>query len=167
MVHEKIHMKKYDDALKELQGEDCQAYLNGEPLQFRTKSDFCKFKSKYMPKSFRDVLYDEERKAGIDRLYEKLSNSSHANITRNTTAVGYEPRNTEIFFEFLKILSYFNIEAYLESNFGLLHRLNLIQKSKDFLNMTAEKFGTIMSDVYFIPNNGDLSSRLKLKPISR
>ncbi|MCE2506669.1 MAG: hypothetical protein J4F36_09455 [Nitrosopumilaceae archaeon] len=120
-----------------------------------------------VPNSFRDVLYGEARKAGIDRLYGKLSNSSHANITRNRTAVDYEPKDTETFFEFLKSLSYFNIEAYLESNFGLLYHLNLIKESQDFLNKMAEKFGTIMSDVYFIPNKDDLPSRLKLKPVSR
>jgi hypothetical protein len=167
LVHEEIHMMKYEEAVKTLQGEDCQTYLNGEELEFLTKNDFYEFKRKYMPNSFRDKLYDEERKNGLDRLYGKLSNSSHANITRNRTSVEYDYQNMEIFFEFLHSLSYFNIESYLESNFDLLYHLNLIKESQDFLNKMANAFGTIMSDVYFIPNKGELPSRLKLKPISR
>lgn len=167
MVHEEIHMKKYGDALKELQEKNCQEYLNGEVLKFPKKHDFQIFKRKYMPKFFRDALYDEERKCGIDGFYGTLSNSSHANITRNRTSVEYTYENTETFFEFLLSLSWFNIESFLECNYDLLNHLNLIKESIDFLNMMAAKFKTIMSGVYFIPNKDNLHLKLKLQPIHR
>lgn len=165
MVHEKIHMNRYNDARKILQEEECQDYLNGEVLQFPTSNDFQEFTRKYRPSFFRKKLYDEKRKDGIDRLYEKLSNSSHANITRNKTATEYNPQNTEVFFEFLKSMSYFNIEAYVESNFALLARLNIADESRDFLNIMAKRLGDIISGVYFMPNKDDLPSKLKLKPV--
>jgi len=161
LVHEHIEEMHYQDAVKELEKEDCLSYLDGHELKFESKNDFYNFKRKYTPNAFRKKLYSKKRQDSLQKLYSKFSNSTHPNITRNRTSVAYEPKDTELFFEFLKTMSYFNIQAYFEGNAELLFKIGLHQEIIDFLNAKAKQLGTFYENVYFFPDNEELDRKLK------
>ena len=161
MVHEHIGEMRFPEAIKELEKEDCLSYLDGQELKFESKDEFYEFKRKYTPNAFRKKLYSQKRQDLLQNLYSKFSNSTHANITRNRTSVSYESKNTDMFFEFLKAMSYFNIQAYLEGNIELLVRIGMHQEIIEFLNTKAEQLQSFYPEVYFFPDNEDLDRKLK------
>ena len=160
-IYEYIHNLKYEQALVELKEKEYQSFLNNQELIFETNGEFQNFKRDYSPSGFRKKLYTKERQKLLQKLYSKFSSSTHPNIRRNETSVDYDSKNTELFFEFLKSLSYFNIEAYLEGNYQLLHEIKLEHETIDFLNNISSKFKTIYDDVYFFPDKSDLGRKLK------
>jgi len=163
-VHEYICDLSYEEALKELKGEDCMTCLDGQELKFETKNDFYNFKREYAPNAFRSKLYTKQHKILLQNLYSKFSNSTHPNITRNNTSVIYDSANTDLFFEFLKSLSYFNIESYLEGSLELLRKIGLDQEIVTFLNRISHEIKTIYEDVYFFPDKDNLKRKLKTSP---
>ena len=161
MVHEHLAEMRFQEAMIELKKEDCTSYLNGQELKFESKNAFYDFKRKYMPNAFRKKLYSQKRQELLQKLYSKFSNSTHPNITRNKTSVRYEPKDTELFFEFLKTMSYFNIQAYSEGNIKLLLRIGIHKEIIEFLNAKAKQLQTFYEEVYFFPDNKDLDRKLK------
>lgn len=161
LVHEHIMENSYEEAVKELEGGDCKAYLNGQELKFESKKAFHEFRRKYTPNAFRKKLYSPNRQESLQKLYSKFSNSTHPNITRNRTSVSYESIDTDQFFDFLKAMSYFNIQAYSEGNAELLDRMRLRQEILDFLNEKAKQLETFIEEVYFFPDNENLDRKLK------
>jgi len=145
---------------EELKGEECQKYLNGKELKFESKKELYKFKSTYTPNSIRKKLYSPQRHEKIQNLYSRFSGSTHASILRNRTSTSYDPKNTELFFEFLEAFSYFNIQAYLEGNYKFLVKMGIHQEIIDFLNSKARLFQSFYEDVYFFPDNEDLERKL-------
>lgn len=189
-VHEYIHPFRYEDAIEKLKDkkypEDLneetlsfdekteyqewkkyQDLLNGETLPFNVKKEYQEWKKMYTPAWFRNQLYTEERVKKLHKLYGRLSASTHANISRNETAVEYTFADTDLFFQLMKSLSYFNLEAYLEGNYQLLCKMNLQPDVLTFLNRMANNLETIIEDVYFLPNKEKYKSKLKTTPVSR
>ena len=113
------------------------------------------------PNSIRKKLYSQKRHELIQNLYSVFSNSTHPNILRNRTSTSYEPKDTELFFNFLKSLSYFNIQAYLEGNIEFLIKMGVDQEVITFLNAKAKQLESFYEDVYFFPDNEDLDRKLK------
>lgn len=161
MVHEHIAVMPLEKVLQELKEEECIKYLNGKELKFESKSALRKFKGKYTPNTIRKKLYSQKRHELIQNLYGVFSNSTHPNILRNRTSTRYEPKDTELFFNFLKSLSYFNIQAYLEGNIEFLIKMGIHQEVVTFLNAKAKQLKSFYEDVYFFPDNEDLDRKLK------
>jgi hypothetical protein len=161
LVQEHIAEMYFQEAVQELKKEDCITYLDGQELKFESNGEFQDFKRKYTPNAFRKKLYSQNHQELLQKLYSKFSNSTHPNITRNRTAVSYEPKNTELFFNFLKSMTYFNIQAYLEGNMELLVRIGVHQEIINFLNAKAKQLKTFYDDVYFFPDNENLDRKLK------
>jgi len=145
---------------EELKGEECQKYLNGKVLELESKKQLYKFKAKYTPNSIRKKLYSKQRHEKIQNLYGTFSGSSHPSILRNKTSTSYEPRDTELFFEFLESFSYFNIQAYLEGNFEFIVKMEIHEEIIDFINSKASQFKSFYEDVYFFPDNEELDRKL-------
>lgn len=160
LVQEHITGMPFEKAVKEIKGEDCITYLNGRELKIETKEELEDFNKKYSHYGFIKALYAKKQRESIESLYDKFSNSTHPNITRNRTSVTYDAQNTDLFFELLKSLSYFNIEAYLEGNTELLIRLGLNQEIIDFINTKAKQLGSFIQEVYFFPNKKSLDRKL-------
>lgn len=161
MVHEHIAVMPLEKVLQELKEEECIKYLNGKELKFESKNALRKFKEKYAPKTIRKKLYSQKRHELIQNLYSVFSISTHPNILRNRTSTSYEPKDTELFFNFLKTLSYFNIHAYLEGNIEFLIKMGIHQEVVTFLNVKAKQLKSFYEDVYFFPDNEDLDRKLK------
>ncbi len=161
LVHEHIAGMPFGKAIKEIKGEECQTYLNGYELKIETEEEWSGFNKKYSPYGFAKALYGKKQRAAIEDLYDKFSNSTHPNITRNRTSVTYDAQNTDLFFDLLKSLSYFNIETYLEGNTGFLVELGLHQEIIDFINAKAKELGSFIQEVYFFPDKENLERKLK------
>jgi len=160
MVHEHIAVMPFENVVEELKGEECVKYLNGKELMFESKNELKKFKEKYTPNSIRKKLYSQKRHELIQNLYGVFSNSTHPNILRNRTSTSYEPKDTELFFDFLESLSYFNIQAYLEGNVEFLIKMGIHQEIVTFLNEKAKQLKSFYEDVYFFPDNENLDRKL-------
>lgn len=161
LVYEHITGMPFEKALKELKREDCLSYLDGQELNFKSQEELDDFNKKYSPYGFIKKLYSKKQRESIEKLYDKFSNSTHPNITRNRISVNYEPKDTELFFELLKSLSYFNIQAYLEGNTELLVRIGIHQEIIDFLNRKAKQLDSFIKEVYFFPNKKNLERKIK------
>lgn len=160
LISEHIANLPLEKVQDELKGEECQKYLNGKELKIESKKELYKFKSKYTPNAIRKKLYSQQRHGLIQNLYSRFSGSTHPSILRNRTSTSYEPKDTELFFEFLESLSYFNIQAYLEGNYDFLVKMGIHQEIIDFLNSKARLFQSFYEDVYFFPDNEDLDRKL-------
>lgn len=160
LVHEHIAVMPFEKVVQELKEEACLKYLNGKELTFASKSELRKFKEKYTPNSIRKKLYSQKRHELLQNLYSTFSNSTHPNILRNKTSTSYDPVDTELFFNFLKSLSYFNIQAYLEGNMEFLIKMGIQQEVIEFLNVKAKELKSFYEDVYFFPDNPDLNRKL-------
>ena len=163
-VHEEIHSLPYDDAIKELETKIMQEILNGKNLSFLNKKEFNTWlRKKYTPAWFRDQIYSDDHKKLITKLYSSFSKSVHPTTSRNSISTNYTRENTDMFFEFMINLSYFNILAYVEGNYWFLDKLGLIKEIKHTLNKTALNFKTIRADLYMYPNKEGLESKLHFK----
>ena len=161
LVHEHIAVMPFEKAVQELKEEECVKYLNGKKLTFASKSELRKFKEKYTPNAIRKKLYSSKRHELLQNLYSAFSNSTHPNILRNRTSTSYDPKDTELFFNFLTSLSYFNIQAYLEGNMEFLIKMGIHQEIIEFINKKAKELKSFYEDVYFFPDNPDLDRKLK------
>ena len=173
MIHEIVKESEYKDAIKKLKEEKYQKFLKDKKLPFTNKNNFDKFKKKYKPSWIRRQLYDGaiisdfstdefSHVEVLQKFYDKLSDSSHANLMRNETAVDYEPADVELFFGLLKSMSYFNIHAFLEVSTEIVGELGMLKPSVDFLNRIAEKQKTMLNIAYFIPTIPSLGTKLKI-----
>ena len=162
MAHEVVHGEKYEKANDMLREKAVKHYLGGIDLQFSTSREFAEFKTKYSPNGFRNALYDEKRKKAIRDLYHHFSISVHPNLMRDETTKKYDRFTTQTFFEFMQGLSYFNIGAHLEGTFDLLHKFDLADKPKKFLEKMRKSENLGMYE-YFTPNKENLP---KLKSLS-
>lgn len=160
MISEHIANMNLEKVQEELKGEECLKYLNGKVLNFETKSQLQNFKGKYTPNSIRKKLYSKQRREKNQNLYSRFSGSVHASILRNRVSTTYDPKDTELFFDFLESFCYFNIQAYLEGNYKFLEKMGIHQEIIDFLNSKARLFQSFYEDVYFFPDNEDLDRQL-------
>lgn len=148
----------FAEFIRKMRGFDRASGAHGAPAGSRgTPRDL------YQPSYFRRMLYDGVRRDAIDAMYGVLSLSVHPGAIRNMAGQSYDRRITDMFFRFLKTLSYFNIAAYMEGAAYLLRDMMVAQESLHFLNCMAGRMKTAIGGAYFFPNRGDLASRLRCK----
>lgn len=115
----------------------------------------------YWPGYFRRSLYEGDRKKAIDQMYDGLSSSVHPSTVQNLAGTSYNRDAVDLFFGFMKTLSYFNTAAYLEFAVDILHDILAEHETTKFLNDAGNSMKTVIGGAYFFPNKGDLASRLK------
>jgi len=162
MLKESMAGMNENEMLEYLQTEDATKILGEVPTNKETFIE--KLKKRYSPAWFRNKIYSEDSVKMLHDMYGRFSNSTHANIMRNTTANQYSPTNTEHFFETLRSLSYFNIHAEINGCEQALRDCGILAESLNFITSIGAKLGHLVNGSYLFPDNASIINKLRIYP---
>ena len=163
MLKENMTGMKEDEMLKYLQTNDASKILNGK-MPDNAETFVKKLKKRYSPAWFRNKIYSENSVKKLHEMYGSFSNSTHANIMRNATAIDYSEKNTNDFFNTLRSLSYFNILAEINGTEQVLRDCGILVEVLNFINSIGGKLGYLTNGSYLFPDNVSIIKKLRIYP---